>query len=414
MSWEDQIRGKLEDFEMESPELPMFRHIERRRRIYALLAAAAAVLLCVFLLRPGAAPEPAALSETIVETAADDVPMMAEAPKEEPVSARHDFVPTSIPVRSEDLDKTMEDFTGLSDSEKAADESLEKERFYQNDVPADRKNMADNQDDIDQLPEEYKDADGKGKPTEEEVLAANEYWNETRKAAKKHGLSAGLSLANLRMGSSMRSGSPLSFNSASPMSDPMSDEFREIYAPSNTPHEDSPARLSQKHNRPVRAGLSLRYDFPGRWSLTSGVTYSYLYSKFTSEGDNYSVVTKQSLSFIGIPLKVEFRLLENPHWRAYATAGIMAEKMVGGRSKMQTIVAGSREGSGLKKLSMGGIQFSANAGVGIEYSPVRRFSIYLEPEFSQYIDNGSRLLSSYSEHPSMFDLSLGFRLAFGK
>jgi hypothetical protein len=56
-----------------------------------------------------------------------------------------------------------------------------------------------------------------------------------------------------------------------------------------------PAITSEHHRRPMRMGLSVRYRLTPRWSLQSGLIYSYLSSDFTTDRGYSNVVTHQKL-----------------------------------------------------------------------------------------------------------------------
>ena len=64
-----------------------------------------------------------------------------------------------------------------------------------------------------------------------------------------------------------------------------------------------------------------------------------------------------------------------------------------------------KDGIGLSLLGAGGLQFN----------PVRRIGLYVEPGFSWTIPSEKHMLNTYrSENPFMFSVSAGVRLNLGK
>jgi hypothetical protein len=53
------------------------------------------------------------------------------------------------------------------------------------------------------------------------------------------------------------------------------------------------------HHQPVKVGVEVRYNIDNKWSVQSGMTYSYLQSDFTSTGFTDKEVTKQRAPLCG-------------------------------------------------------------------------------------------------------------------
>ena len=58
-------------------------------------------------------------------------------------------------------------------------------------------------------------------------------------------------------------------------------------------------------------------------------------------------------------------------------------------------------------------QFSAIAGLGLQYNVADRVGLYLEPGASYYFNNGADD-NIYMSRPLRFDVNLGLRIIFGK
>ena len=149
------------------------------------------------------------------------------------------------------------------------------------------------------------------------------------------------------------------------------------------------------HRMPLRAGLSLRAPFNERWSLTTGVDYSWYSSTI-----GYSVTGghKQDAHYIGIPVRADFTIARNRWLDVYVGAGASADFCVAAFEAGQKI---AKDGLGFSLIGVGGIQFNITDNLGI----------FLDPTFSWNIPSDSRVLDTYrSEHPFMFSLSSGIRI----
>jgi hypothetical protein len=164
------------------------------------------------------------------------------------------------------------------------------------------------------------------------------------------------------------------------------------------------------HHQPVKVGVEVRYNIDNKWSVQSGMTYSYLQSDFTSTGFTDKEVTKQRLHYVGIPVNVSYNLYQNKYLNVYVTAGGEVEKMVKGNAETQTSQSGKLISTAKHKVTMNQLQFSTNAAAGVEYKVSKDVSIYAEPGASYYIKNGSDVKTVYSDKPLGFSLNLGVRL----
>ena len=172
-----------------------------------------------------------------------------------------------------------------------------------------------------------------------------------------------------------------------------------------------PSFLLAQHNagnthyrQPVKWGISARYDFANRWSLQTGITYSYLSSESLS---SYAYKTSQSLHYIGIPLAAGYRLWEHGNVRAYLTAGGEVERLVSGKKTLNILTEEKSISEDVKEHRP---QFSLNVAAGIEYKISDIMSLYIEPGISRYLNNGSDVDNIYKKHPTNFNLNVGVRL----
>lgn len=170
-------------------------------------------------------------------------------------------------------------------------------------------------------------------------------------------------------------------------------------------------RTATKHHQPIRMGVSVRYQIDKRWSVQSGVTYSYLSSTFTQQHNQQSYKQEQRLHYVGVPVSASYNLKQGRHYTIYATAGGEVAKLVSG-STNTTQPSGSSQTD--EKVKEARPQFSVNAALGAEYRFSEGTSVYVEPGVTRYINNGSTVENIYKQKPTNFSLNVGFRININK
>lgn len=124
-----------------------------------------------------------------------------------------------------------------------------------------------------------------------------------------------------------------------------------------------------------------------RIAIESGLTYTYLYSKFDGAENVSNYELKQHLHYIGIPVNVTAYLLgENSKWSLYASGGVMFEKGLRATYK-EAVNEIMEQNSGSWSESISGVQWSVNASVGASYDLSKSFSLFIAPRVSYYFDN---------------------------
>ena len=146
-----------------------------------------------------------------------------------------------------------------------------------------------------------------------------------------------------------------------------------------------------RHRLPVHAGASIAYRINDRVSVETGIAYSYLSADIHEGSDSYYFAGEQSLHYVGIPVGVR----------------------VPGTLKKSYVINGQTRDDGHESISIRPLQWSVNAGAGVQYNISSMVGIYAEPGLSYYFDNGSNIETIYSEKPLNFNLNIGLRVSFG-
>lgn len=161
-------------------------------------------------------------------------------------------------------------------------------------------------------------------------------------------------------------------------------------------------QMKAHHAQPVKVGISVGYSLTDRWAVNTGVTYSYLSSDFTADGEPKQT---QKLHYVGIPLSASYSLLKGRKAEVYVTAGGEVEKLVKGTVSSENSLSENRN----EKVKEHRPQFSAKAALGGAYHFTPALSVYAEPGVSYYFDNHSSVINVYKDRPTSFSLNVGVR-----
>lgn len=168
------------------------------------------------------------------------------------------------------------------------------------------------------------------------------------------------------------------------------------------------------HRQPVKVGVTVAYGLNDRWSLHTGLVYSYHSSDITRDNGIDTHSSHQRLHFVGIPVGVGYRVWQGSRVGVYATAGVTAEKMVSGKAKTLHKVLGQEPTFTEERVKMRELQLSADAALGVEYRVADHIGFYAEPGVGYYFRNGSDVETIYRQKPLGFNFNVGLRIALGK
>ena len=172
-------------------------------------------------------------------------------------------------------------------------------------------------------------------------------------------------------------------------------------------------KTEYKHRLPVRVGINVAYRLTDRLSVESGVSYTRLSSDMKDgTKDNYSSGS-QKLDYIGVPLNVKYRAFGYRRLSVYASAGLLTEKCVSGKTTHEYVISGEKKKHEAEDVAAKPWQLSVNAALGAQFDVLRNVGVYVEPGVSYYFDDRSTLSTIYKEKPLNFNLNLGVRYTIG-
>ena len=162
-----------------------------------------------------------------------------------------------------------------------------------------------------------------------------------------------------------------------------------------------------KHDPPLTVGVTLMKPLNRIFSLESGLVYTYLKSDYFRPGStNYRGVLQ--LHYLGVPLNVRAKLIDQSKWDLYLSAGGMLEK--GLRSiyvqeiNYEQITTNTTVKSGIE-----GVQWSVNGALGVDYKIRKNLSLFIEPKLTYYLLN-NQPRSARTEQPLTIGLNGGLRI----
>lgn len=161
-----------------------------------------------------------------------------------------------------------------------------------------------------------------------------------------------------------------------------------------------------KYSLPLNLGLQAQVKVNSYLSVGVGINYTLLQSKYDGLINKKFHNIKQSLHYIGIPVNVYFTLMDKKGFYFYANLGGVIEKGVRASYKVT-----SYDGFRNTHAGIDGFQYSANAGIGIEYRFIKEMGLYLEPNLVYYF-NSDIPASIRTDQPLQVKAEIGFRFHF--
>ena len=146
-----------------------------------------------------------------------------------------------------------------------------------------------------------------------------------------------------------------------------------------------------RHDLPVSLGITARMDLNSRAGLESGIEYTYLHSSVNSVAGGLH----QRLHFIGIPVRLDVRLLSRGGFDFYVGIGAKAEKCIA--ASFGTVTCEEKR-----------VQWSAEAFSGVQYGLWDHAHLFFQPEVSCYFTE-TDLLTYRTGKPLTLTLQAGLR-----
>ena len=157
---------------------------------------------------------------------------------------------------------------------------------------------------------------------------------------------------------------------------------------------------SYDHEVPVSVGLSARIFLTDRLSVTTGLDYT----RYTSVRNRYWSNTgekhedKQYAHYLGIPVRIDWMAVNRTLFSFYIGAGMKMDKCI-------------YAAAGKERLYEKQVLWGLNGVLGVQVNVVPMLGLYLEPEVSYALNEGS-IKTFRSNEPFMISARAGLRFNF--
>lgn len=179
-----------------------------------------------------------------------------------------------------------------------------------------------------------------------------------------------------------------------------------------------------EHKLPISVSVTVGKELSSRVSIETGLIYSYLSSNINT-GSRFLISEKQSFSYIGFPISVNYTFTELGKTRVYASFGAMIQKDIKGEyvSNMGLSKPGEeqmlenelyyREPYYIKKsITQTNPQISARTFLGVAHPLYKKLYIYGAIGGIYYFDSNNKYRTIYSDKKFQLGLDLGVKYEF--
>ncbi len=175
-------------------------------------------------------------------------------------------------------------------------------------------------------------------------------------------------------------------------------------------NQSQPVEARIRHKVPVTFGLSVYRSLGKRWGIGTGLNYTKLTSELHSGSDNNYIKGEQSVHYIGVPVQINYNVIQKGRVTGYITGGALVEKPVSGSLTTTYVVNDQIKETSKEKLENKSVQLSVNTGVGVQLKVIDKFGIYAEPGIGYHFKANNDLNTVYKEKPLQFNIKFGIRL----
>ena len=180
-----------------------------------------------------------------------------------------------------------------------------------------------------------------------------------------------------------------------------------------------------QHNLPISFGLKVSKSITPNLSLETGIVYTYLSSKITSNS-TFNIRENQYFHYLGVPLTLNYKFYELGKAKFYLSAGGMVQKDIKGQyeskiayTESTLIVMGlprdlyySEPYYMKESIKQANPQFSANVGIRGAYPIYKKLYLYGTIGGAYYFDAGNKYSTIYSDRKIQLDSNLGVKFDF--
>lgn len=165
------------------------------------------------------------------------------------------------------------------------------------------------------------------------------------------------------------------------------------------------------HHMPLVIGVTLGRSLTPRWSVETGVRYTFLRSDINYESEHMNKETINRIHYIGVPLKLNYNILVYNGLSLYGHGGAALDIPVKAyRHTREYSPELENPTIGITDIDAP-IQWSVEAGLGIQYDFTPSLSIYAEPSLRYYFNSDGDIRTIRQDKPLEFTIPVGLRLS---
>ncbi|MEY8758338.1 outer membrane beta-barrel protein [Chryseobacterium tongliaoense] len=176
-------------------------------------------------------------------------------------------------------------------------------------------------------------------------------------------------------------------------------------------NQNKEVEATVRHKIPLNLGISLYYNLGKRWGIGTGVNYTKLSSELRSGSNSNFIKGEQTLHYIGVPVQINYNVIQKGRFTGYITGGALVEKAVAGSLKTKYIVNDEVTDEVKEKLEVKPVQVSLNGGLGAQLKLVDKIGVYVEPGIGYHFKDNSSLNTIYKDKPLNFNVKFGIRVS---
>ena len=167
----------------------------------------------------------------------------------------------------------------------------------------------------------------------------------------------------------------------------------------------------EHHDKPITLSIAVNKNIGKRWSLETGLQYSYLKSYLILGTGSYRVDKEQKLHYLGVPFKLSYQFMKFKRLSTYGSVGTGILIPIYGKTDADYIVGDKSAYTTDWKLRLP-IQWSVNTNIGIQYQFAPNLNLFIEPTMNWYIPNGSCIKNAWTERPFTLTVPFGIRFSW--
>lgn len=202
------------------------------------------------------------------------------------------------------------------------------------------------------------------------------------------------------------SGKPMNIEEVWSASEYIDDPLTEVLLA----NQNKPVEARIRHKIPVTFGLSIYYNLGKRWGIGTGLNYTKLASELHSGTNTNYIKGNQTVHYVGIPIQVNYNVIQKGKFTGYITGGALVEKQVSGSITTTYVVDDEVKETSKESIEHKPLQFSLNTAAGLQLKVINRLGIYAEPGIEYHFKDDNSPNTIYKEKPLHFNVKFGIRL----